>query len=62
MNYKALIKEAWNVDQELVTIPSGTKVRDALKILKENPFTQVPVVDGEKVMGLFLTVHLQRFI
>jgi CBS domain-containing protein len=53
MNYKAFIKEAWNTDQELVTIPSKTNVREALEILKRNRFTQVPVVDGEKVFGTF---------
>ena len=54
MNYKPLIKEAWDQDQDLVTIPSDMTVRKALEILKKNQFSYLPVMKGDgTVAGTF---------
>jgi CBS domain-containing protein len=38
--------------QDVVTIPPGTKVRDALTIMDRNGFSQLPVVAGSMVIGV----------
>ncbi len=41
------------VDQEIVSVSPETKVGDALQQMKEHHFSQVPVVAGQEVVGLF---------
>jgi len=40
-------------DQELVVVPPDTPARDALDIMREHNFTQVPIVQGSEVLGVF---------
>lgn len=40
-------------EQSVLVIPSDTKVTDALKIMKDNNFSQLPVVDSGEVQGVF---------
>jgi CBS domain-containing protein len=46
-----LVKQAIPEEQELVTIPSGTPVRDALLLMQQHNFGQLPVVEGHEVLG-----------
>ncbi|MFM0305196.1 CBS domain-containing protein [Paraburkholderia sediminicola] len=40
-------------DQRLLTIPPEMAVRDAISLLQEHRFSQLPVVAGESVLGVF---------
>ncbi len=40
-------------EQELLTIKPSTKVKDALKLMKEHHYSQLPVVVGRAVLGVF---------
>ena len=39
--------------REVATVPAGTRVADALLVLKERRIGAVPVVDGERIVGIF---------
>ena len=39
--------------QEVVSVPPGMRARDALAIMKEHGYSQLPVVQGSTVLGLF---------
>ena len=39
--------------QELVTVSPGMPVKEAISIMKKHNFTQVPVVTGNQVLGVF---------
>lgn len=41
------------VDQKVVSISPATKVGDALQLMKDCHFSQLPVVEGREVLGLF---------
>lgn len=38
---------------EVSTVPAGTRVRDALTVLRERKIGAVPVVDGDTILGIF---------
>lgn len=38
---------------EVATVPAGTRVRDAAALLKDRNIGAVPVVDGERIVGIF---------
>ena len=38
---------------EVATVPAGTRVRDALVLLKNRKIGAVPVVDGPTIIGIF---------
>src|ERR1700677_1521091 len=40
-------------DQQLLTIPPEMAVRDAIALLQEHRFSQLPVVAGARVLGVF---------
>jgi CBS domain-containing protein len=40
-------------DQKLLTIPPDCRVRDAVALLREHGYSQVPVVDNGEVLGVF---------
>jgi len=44
------INDAIPDEQEVVTVPPGTPVHDAVGIMRENDFSQLPVVQGNTVM------------
>lgn len=48
-----LIGEAFPVDQELFTFPHNILVKDAIQTMIENNYTQVPVMIGSNVIGIF---------
>ncbi len=48
-----LLKQVLPEEQELVSIPAETAVRDALAIMSKNNFSQLPVVEGNEVLGVF---------
>lgn len=41
------------LDQDVRAIPPGTRVKEALALMKENGFSQLPVVAGTTVIGVF---------
>jgi predicted transcriptional regulator len=40
-------------DQVVTSVPPDTKAGDALKLMEEHGFSQIPVVEGDSVLGLF---------
>ena len=40
-------------NQQLLTIPPETTVREAIALLRQHGYSQVPVVDGGEVLGVF---------
>ena len=40
-------------DQKLAAIPPETLVSEALKLMKKNHYSQLPVVAGDAVLGIF---------
>jgi len=40
-------------DQVLISVRPDTKAADALKLMEEHGFSQIPVVEGNSVLGLF---------
>ncbi|MBT3981601.1 MAG: CBS domain-containing protein [Bacteriovoracaceae bacterium] len=50
LNHVIKIKEVMNTEPR--SIPQNTLVRDAAKILVENKFGCLPIVDGEKLVGI----------
>lgn len=48
-----LVMEALPGEQELSRISPETKVKTALEIMKEHRFSQLPVVSGKSVLGVF---------
>src|SRR5438552_12200063 len=40
-------------DQKLLTIPPNCRVRDAVVLMLEHGYSQVPVVDSAEVLGVF---------
>ncbi len=48
-----LVMEALPEEQELLKISPETKVKAALEIMKERRFSQLPVVSGKTVLGIF---------
>lgn len=49
-------------EQEIVHVPPGTKVRSALEIMSSNQFSQLPVVAGGTVIGVFTYRSLARHL
>ena len=43
----------FNKGSEVATIPAGTSVRDAVALLKDRKIGAVPVVDGDRIVGIF---------
>lgn len=48
-----LIKQVLPDLQDLVTLPPETLVVDALKLMRERNFSQIPIVEGDEVLGVF---------
>ena len=38
---------------EVATVPAGTRVRDAVSLLRERKIGAVPVIDGTSIVGIF---------
>lgn len=38
---------------EVATVPAGTRVRDAVVLLKDRKIGAIPVVDGRAIVGIF---------
>ena len=51
-------------DYDVLTVPPGTKATDTLKLMLDNRYSQIPVVDGDQVVGVFslwsLAAHLHN--
>jgi predicted transcriptional regulator len=41
------------VDQKILCVPPGYRVRDAVKLMREHGYSQVPVVESGEVLGVF---------
>jgi len=48
-----LIKEVLPETQELVTFPSEMPVKEALEVMRKGNISQVPVIEGDEVLGVF---------
>ncbi|MDA2923113.1 CBS domain-containing protein [Acidobacteria bacterium AH-259-L09] len=48
-----LVKQVLPDEQEIKTVPPTTKVREALQLMRKYNFSQVPVVQGNEVLGVF---------
>ncbi|MEP6389007.1 MAG: CBS domain-containing protein [Halioglobus sp.] len=48
-----LVNQAVPEAQNLVTVTADTLVQDALDIMFENNFSQLPVLEGDQVLGVF---------
>ena len=40
-------------DQELTTLPSNTPVSDAIRLMEEKGFSQIPIREGSHIVGVF---------
>lgn len=40
-------------EQSIVSVPPDTLVSDALKLMQQHGFSQLPVMEGERVLGVF---------
>ena len=40
-------------EQEIIRIPPGMRASEALKLMQERAYTQLPVVEGDEVLGVF---------
>ena len=38
---------------EVATVPAGTRVRDAVRLLSDRKIGAVPVIDGAEIVGIF---------
>ncbi|HVF37797.1 MAG TPA: CBS domain-containing protein [Sphingomicrobium sp.] len=47
---------------EVATVPSGTRVRDAVGLLADKRIGAVPVLDGEGICGIFSERDLARCV
>lgn len=47
------VVEAVPPEQQILTVPSETQVRDALQLMLEREFSQLPVMEGTEVLGTF---------
>src|ERR1700674_4457494 len=41
------------VEQSVLTIPPQTPVRNAIELMREHGYSQIPVVDKSEVLGVF---------
>jgi predicted transcriptional regulator len=48
-----LVRQVLPEEQQLVSVSSGTTVQEALSIMKVRGFSQLPVVEGTEVLGVF---------
>jgi CBS domain-containing protein len=48
-----LIKQVLPEEQQVVSVPPESTVRDALDIMRRHGFNQLPVVEGKEVLGVF---------
>ncbi len=48
------------MSSNLKTIHTGQKLSEARRLLAENPFDHVPVVSGEKLVGMLSSADLMR--
>jgi CBS domain-containing protein len=42
-----------NKGSDVATVPTGTRVRDAVMLLKDRNIGAVPIVDGSRILGIF---------
>ena len=50
------------MNQNPITIPSNGTIRDAAKVLGSHGFHSLPVVEGEKLVGLVTSTDLINFL
>ncbi|MCC9603917.1 CBS domain-containing protein [Stieleria sp. JC731] len=60
MDHTYKLSDVMTVDP--VTIPLSGTIRDAARILGEGKFHALPVVDGEKLVGIVTSSDLIRFL
>ena len=48
-----LVKQVLPDEQEIKTVSPITKVREALQLMREYGFNQIPVAEGNHVLGVF---------
>ena len=49
-------------NQKLLTVPPKCKVREAVALMRAHGFSQIPVVEGNEVLGVFSFRSLARFL
>ena len=50
------------MNQEPVTIPNTATIRDAARLLSKHSFHALPVVDGQKLVGLVTSADLIQYL
>ncbi|HBE71354.1 MAG TPA: CBS domain-containing protein [Planctomycetaceae bacterium] len=50
------------MNKDLTTLSAGSTIRDAARILGANSFHALPVVDGEKLIGIVTSTDLIRYL
>lgn len=50
------------MNKDLTTLPVGSTIRDAARILGANSFHALPILDGEKLVGIVTSTDLIRFL
>jgi len=48
--------------KDVTTIPSSATVRDAVEILADGAYHALPVVDGDKLVGIVTSTDLLRYL
>ncbi len=57
---RVLVGQVMGGRQGLVTVPAGSPVRDAIERLAENEFEQLPVMDGDRLIGVLTRADVMR--
>ncbi len=50
------------MNKDVTTLPAGSTIRDAARILGSHQFHALPVVDGKKLIGIVTSTDLIRFL
>ncbi|MDB4777847.1 CBS domain-containing protein [bacterium] len=50
------------MNKNLVTVPKTATIRDAARLLSSHSFHALPVVDGEKLVGLVTSTDLLQYL
>jgi CBS domain-containing protein len=50
------------MNKEVTTLPAGSTIRDAARILGSHQFHALPVVNGKKLIGTVTSTDLVRFL
>jgi Zn-dependent protease/CBS domain-containing protein len=57
---RVMVGQVMGGREKLVTVPATAPVRDAIELLAEHEFEQVPVMDGDRLVGMLTRADVMR--